>query len=122
MRYEEIRGLVVARKGRKELKREIDALEVPPLVKAGLHLLNGDLEGCHEIAQAHETPDGNYWHAILHRREGDLSNSQYWYRRVGEHPVRKRMRELHPDWSERDEHPDEMRLLLEWVEHGKLRQ
>ncbi len=54
---------------------------------AGLWLLYDHLEECHTIAQSIETPDGSYWHAIMHRREGDFSNSKYWYRRVGEHVI-----------------------------------
>jgi hypothetical protein len=57
------------------------------LCVAGLWLLYDHLEECHTIAQSIETPDGSCWHAIMHRREGDFSNSKYWYRRVGEHAI-----------------------------------
>ena len=57
------------------------------LCVAGLWLIAGHLDECHSIAQAIETPDGSYWHAIMHRREGDYSNSKYWYRRAGDHPI-----------------------------------
>jgi len=56
-------------------------------VRAGLLLWNDDLENAHPIVQAPETPINNFWHAILHRREGDFSNSQYWWRRTGSHPA-----------------------------------
>jgi hypothetical protein len=57
------------------------------LCVAGLWLLYDHLEECHSIAQSIETQDGSYWHAIMHRREGDFSNSKYWLRRVGEHEI-----------------------------------
>ena len=55
------------------------------LCVAGLWLANDCLDECHTIAQSDEGPEGSWWHAILHRREGDYSNSKYWYRRVGSH-------------------------------------
>lgn len=57
------------------------------LCAAGLWLGFNHLDHCHRIAQSHESPDGNYWHAIMHRREGDFSNSKYWHRNVGNHPI-----------------------------------
>ena len=57
------------------------------LVKAALYLRLGCLDECHKIAQQIPTPTGSYWHGIMHRQEGDISNSKYWYARVGQHPV-----------------------------------
>jgi hypothetical protein len=57
------------------------------LCLAGVWLLYDHLEACHRIAQELETREAAYWHAIMHRREGDFSNSKYWFRRVGDHPT-----------------------------------
>jgi hypothetical protein len=71
------------------LAADIDALAVGTGVKAGLHLLNYDLDRCHDLAQDREgTSTFDYWHAILHRREGDFGNAKYWLTRTGPHPVR----------------------------------
>ena len=43
----------------------------------------GDWEKAHECAQADESGEGLWVHALLHRREGDLSNAGHWYRRAG---------------------------------------
>ena len=57
-------------------------------VKAGLLLLHGDLDGAHELAQSREGDrDADAWHALVHRLEGDYGNSDYWWRRVGDHPA-----------------------------------
>jgi len=48
----------------------------------------GDWEAAHRLAQAEEGGDGDWVHAYLHRREGDLGNAGYWYRRAGK-PVAK---------------------------------
>jgi hypothetical protein len=43
----------------------------------------GDFDGAHAIAQSIEGAAGANLHAYLHRKEGDLSNARYWYRRAG---------------------------------------
>ena len=54
---------------------------------AGLWLWHDFLDESHGISQELSGRDGSYWHAILHRREGDFGNSKYWLRRVGDHPI-----------------------------------
>jgi len=54
---------------------------------AGLWLMYDDLDRSHTISQSIETPTGSYWHAIMHRREGDFGNSKYWFHRVGKHRI-----------------------------------
>ena len=33
------------------------------------------------------TPDSDLLHAMVHRREGDYGNSEYWLRSAGKHPL-----------------------------------
>jgi len=56
-------------------------------VKSGLLLWNDALDSSHKIVQNIGTKTGNYWHAIMHRRESDYSNAKYWFGRVGKHPI-----------------------------------
>ena len=62
---------------------EEDAL----LVKAALYLKHGFLDESHRISQGVPSATGSYWHGIMHRHEGDIGNSHYWYDRTGNHPV-----------------------------------
>jgi hypothetical protein len=43
----------------------------------------GDWQTAHEITQEAKDADSAWVHAYLHRKEGDFSNAQYWYRRSG---------------------------------------
>lgn len=54
---------------------------------AGVWLLHDELDESHTISQSISNATGSYWHAIMHRREGDFSNSKYWFRNVGDHPA-----------------------------------
>jgi hypothetical protein len=70
--------------------------ELPPVCAAGLWLRFDFLDESHAISQDLDTADAHFWHAIMHRREPDASNSKYWWRRVGPHPVLKQLREQAP--------------------------
>jgi hypothetical protein len=54
---------------------------------AGLWLYHDWLDESHAISQDLHSPTGSLWHAIMHRREGDFSNSKYWYARCRHHPA-----------------------------------
>jgi hypothetical protein len=54
---------------------------------SGLWLYHDCLEESHAISQDLPTPEGSFWHGIMHRREPDPGNAAYWFRRVGQHPV-----------------------------------
>jgi hypothetical protein len=59
----------------------------PDAALAGLWLYLSGFEECHEIAQHITTPEGHFWHAIVHRQEPDSGNSAYWFRHTGQHAI-----------------------------------
>jgi hypothetical protein len=79
-----------------EAARRIGAARVPDLFPgarspqgalAGLWVYFSAFEEAHGVAQELSTREGSYWHAIVHRQEPDAWNSQYWFQRVGSHPI-----------------------------------
>ena len=59
----------------------------PEASLAGLYLYFSCLDEAHAIAQEIATPEGSFWHGIMHRQEPDAGNAAYWFRRVGAHPI-----------------------------------
>ena len=43
----------------------------------------GDWNRSHEVIQNMEDKTAAWVHAYLHRKEGDIGNADYWYRRAG---------------------------------------
>ena len=60
---------------------------------AGLWLYVDELDRSHRLSQQMSDPTGAFWHAIMHRREGDFSNSKYWFSRAGQHPAMEQVGE-----------------------------
>ena len=56
----------------------------------------GDWSRAHSLVDELESPEAMAVHAYLHRREGSLSNADYWYRRAGRHWYRTHLEE---EWS-----------------------
>ncbi len=56
--------------------------DVAPLLLALWYDARGDWHRAHAITQDIENPDAALVHAYLHRKEGDLGNASYWYRRA----------------------------------------
>jgi len=69
------------------LRTQIETLAAPPILLAGLYLYFSFWDEAHEIAQDIATPEGSYWHAIVHRQEPDAGNSRYWFHQTGAHPI-----------------------------------
>jgi hypothetical protein len=69
----------------------LSAAEPPPTLSHALRALwldaRGNWDGAHDEAQADEGGAGDWVHAYLHRKEGDLSNARYWYSRAGRTPA-----------------------------------
>ena len=70
-----------------ELKASL-AHDVPPrTISVALAALwwdaKGDWDRAHQLVNDLQTTDAMAVHAYLHRKEGDASNAEYWYRRAG---------------------------------------
>lgn len=57
---------------------------LPPLLQALWYAKKGNWNAAHEIAQKTNDADSAWVHAYLHRKEGDLTNARYWYKRSGQ--------------------------------------
>ncbi|MGH9673657.1 MAG: hypothetical protein ACRD44_10795 [Bryobacteraceae bacterium] len=65
----------------------------PEAALSGLWLYFSCLDESHSLSQRIETPEGSFWHGIMHRQEPDPENAGYWFRRTGRHPVFKNLHE-----------------------------
>jgi len=84
-----------------ELKQSTTAPEPPATLSPALRALwqdaKGDWQAAHQTAQDIDGPDGAWIHAYLHRKEGDLGNAAYWYRRARKPDCRST---LESEWEE----------------------
>lgn len=120
-----------AGKPMEEMRPKLEALVAPATVRAGLWLAFDFLDESHAISQDIGTPEGSWWHAIMHRREGDFGNAKYWYRRVGEHPAMASLgwkladalafvdRCERSDEACRAKAMEEWRALMAWCRHAE---
>jgi len=53
----------------------------------------GEWGRAHQRVAAVEDRDACWVHAYLHRKEGDLGNAGYWYRRAGREPATNSLEE-----------------------------
>ena len=70
-----------------DFQASLTASEPPalaPVLIALWHEARGDWEQAHRVAQDVDDRAGAWVHAYLHRKEGDLGNASYWYRRAGQ--------------------------------------
>ena len=74
MRAEEFRGTVAASEPPAGLSAPMQALWWDA---------KGDWARAHGLVDELETADGMAVHAYLHRKEGEVWNADYWYKRAG---------------------------------------
>lgn len=65
------------------LKKSIPPDGLSPEQRALWEDGKGNWEEAHNLVQDESSTEAAWVHAYLHRREGDLSNASYWYRRCG---------------------------------------
>jgi hypothetical protein len=53
------------------------------LIQAIDYALAGHWDEAHKAVQEIENPKAYWIHAVLHKIEGDVNNSRYWYSRAG---------------------------------------
>ncbi len=110
--YEEVKPLVEKLKNRipapplvpsrawdPDLSKQIKGLDVKETIRASLFLWNDDLDKAHKLAQDITNSTGSLIHGIMHRRQPDYTNSKYWYRQVGSHPIFINLIQEFPGWE-----------------------
>ncbi len=80
------------------------AMNVDTLIEAMELDAIEDWEAAHRIVQHWDTPEANWIHAYLHRKEGDTWNANYWYDRANR---------LMPTTKSLENEADEIRLYLD---------
>jgi len=93
-----------------QFQRSLSDAEPPEGLSDAMRVLwfdgRGDWDLAHGIAQDMRSDDGAWLHGFLHRREGDLPNADYWYRRAGR---RRPEADLEAEW----------RSLVVWFGSGR---
>lgn len=84
-----------------EFGESLDRSSPPATISEHLRSLwydaKGDWEKSHQIIQDIEDPNAAWIHAYLHRKEGDIWNADYWYRRAGK---KRPELSLEQEWTE----------------------
>ncbi|MCF3650360.1 hypothetical protein [Synoicihabitans lomoniglobus] len=70
-----------------EFKTVADPQALNLALQALWHDARGDWNRAHTLAQQADSAAGDWVHAYLHRKEGDIGNAGYWYTRAGQPAV-----------------------------------
>lgn len=84
-----------------EFKQTLSEKEPPADVAIYLQALwydaKGDWDKAHTMVQDIHDENASWVHAYLHRKEGDVFNSDYWYNRAGKKRARGSLKD---EWDE----------------------
>jgi hypothetical protein len=100
-----------------DARARIALAKLPGTLRAGLYLYFGCWTDAHEAAQAVNTREGRYWHAIAHRQEPNPDNAAYWFGQVGKHPIFSELEALAGDAALTPWNP---RAFMEMCERARL--
>jgi hypothetical protein len=70
---------------------------IPSQLQALWYDKKGDWDKAHQIVQDASDADSAWVHAYLHRKEGDLNNARYWYKRSGRSEFKET---LNQEWEQ----------------------
>lgn len=77
-------------------KQESCPSSLPKALQALWYDKKGDWDKAHQIVQDASDADSARVHAYLHRKEGDMSNARYWYKRSRHSEFQA---SLHQEWE-----------------------
>ncbi len=84
-----------------EFKKSLSLKNPPAELSASLKALwydaNEDWDKAHDQVDSGRSKEEAWVHAYLHRKEGDISNANYWYSRAGKTLSKKSLVE---EWSD----------------------
>ena len=84
-----------------KFKQSIASKTPPPQLTTLLKALwldkKGNWDEAHHLADSMSTEDAAWVHAYLHRKEGDIWNADYWYRRANKPRPHY---DLHKEWEQ----------------------
>ncbi len=72
-------------------------LNISVYLKSLWYDAKGDWDKAHQLIQDVEDKNASWIHAYLHRKEGDVANSDYWYSRAGKN---RPSLSLEKEWKE----------------------